>query len=371
MAIYYSLGSALVTREELFEKTDELKKFRSKVSLKKPAGIKFTTGKLNELHVSKATTVSKTKFVPVGINKPLTIELRHLYTGAHPKTFLGKKKDMLVSTALKGFVSYDAAPRAINYLKQNIQPNTNIKPSASEQGTPLVFYSPGVTQPATLLTVEVIFDNFPKEVFNKISSAFNTAASIPVFASASFYLLAAGMVTKLLGRAGESIFDGDVAVKFDDELSFERPGSEVPVADFRLMTLNNFDQGILTTHSVGKNGVLLDKNGNAYAGEHPYATLSLDGRENKEYDNFVPTAISAALLERFYNVKEGKEQSLDILMEALSLYNDVKYRSEADKVTKALSKLDPKSADYTKLKEKYDALVKNIGKDLLRPGEIS
>lgn len=367
MAIYYSLGNALVTREELFDKKEDLKKFSNKLSLKKAASIKFSTGKISEADVPKKSFAS-TGFVMVGMNKPLTVELRHLYTGEHPrKGFLGKKKDMLVSSALKGFVSYDAAPKAINYLKQNIKPNSNLRSAATEQGTPLMFYSPAVTQPSTLLSLEVIFDAFPQEMFNKVSSAFSTAASIPVFTSANFYLLAAGMITKLLGKAGESIYDGDVAFRFDDELSFERPGTEVPVADFRLLTLGNFDQNLLTSHSLGKNGVLVDKNNQPYAGPHPYATISLDGREVKEYEKFVPTAISAALLERFYNVKEGKEQSLDILMEALSLYNDVKYRSEADKLEKSMSKVDKNSQEYKKLKEKYDALIKNIGNEELKP----
>ena len=193
------------------------------------------------------------------------------------------------------------------------------------------------------------------------------AAGLPVFASASFYLLAAGTITKIIGKAGESIFDGNIVFKVTEEISFERPGVKIPAAGYRLLTQDNFDSSILKDYSINADGMLVNAKGKKYNGDYPYLVISLDGKENSDYNSFTPTAMSASLLDRFYNVKEGKETSIDLLMDSLKLYNDWTYRKKADDLQQELGSLDKNSDRYKKLLEKYQATVANITNPVFRP----
>jgi hypothetical protein len=64
-------------------------------------------------------------------------------------------------------------------------------------------------------------------------------------------------------------------------------------------------------------------------------------------------------------MKDGQQQNLDTLIEAIKLYNDLKYRTQVDTLDKEIetSKDDAKKEE---LKKKRDALAKNIITDLLK-----
>jgi hypothetical protein len=278
---------------------------------------------------------------------------------------------MMLTSAMKGLVTYDAAPRAVNLLRKNVKAETNIRTvAATEKGTPLIFFSPALTEPASVLTLELIFDQFPQEIFNALSTAMTSAASVPVFAPANFYLMAAGMVMKLIGKGGENIFDGQAAFSQTEELNFRLPGAPLPQADFRLVTEDDFEEDVLNKFKVSSDGKLVDSNDRAYKGNHPYMVISLDGHKTEDFKDFTPTAASAALLDRFFHIREGREQSLDMLLDALRIYNDWKFRSKADHIAKELADLDPESERYKTKKESYNAMVDNILNQMLKPKPV-
>lgn len=126
-----------------------------------------------------------TPFTPIGLNQPLAVMIRHVYTGEFPrKLLLGKRKDMLVTSAIKDVAVFNASARAVNFLRQNVAPNSGFSsPAATEQGTPLVFYTPAVISPSTILTLDITFDEFPDDVFNKVHSVISGLAGLPVFSS--------------------------------------------------------------------------------------------------------------------------------------------------------------------------------------------
>lgn len=362
-------------RASFFEKSTlgQLKAFAKGVEANpSTAALDFAHGRAtgtNRLMEVTSFSGNIVPFEPIGINKPLTIMVRHIYTGKYPKGhFLDKDKDMLLTSAMKGLVTYDAAPRAVNLLRKDVTARTNIRTvAATEKGTPLIFYSPALTEPASILTLELIFDKFPQEIFNALSTALDSAASIPIFAPANFYLLAAGMVMKLFGRAGESIFDGQAAFSQTEELNFSLPGAALAQADFRLVTEDDFEEEVLNKFKISSDGRLVDSNGQTYKGDQAYLVISLDGRKTDDFKDFTPTAASAALLDRFFQIREGKEQSFNMLMDAFKLYNDWKFRDKAEKIAKELSDLDPKSEKYKTKKESYKAMVENILTEMLKP----
>jgi hypothetical protein len=124
------------------------------------------------------------------MNKPLTIMVRHIYTGNYPKGhFLDKEKDMMLTSAMKGLVTYDAAPRAVYLLRKNVKAETNIRTvAATEKGTPLICYSPALTKPASVLTLELIFDQFPQEIFIALSTAM-TVQRVYLFSPLQIFFL--------------------------------------------------------------------------------------------------------------------------------------------------------------------------------------
>lgn len=379
MAIFYALGEAIVTEEELREKQvlGSMATFTRALSEGRvDAMLEFSTGRLtpeNILTSTMLTTGEATPFQEVGPGKPLSIEMRHAYTGRYPKAgVFDKTKDMLITSAMKSIATFDAAPRAVNILEKNVRARHHVTvPAATEKGTPLIHYTPALIERNTVLTLEIGFDEFPGQIFGVMQNALTQAAGIPLFVSASTYLLAAGAITKLIGNIGSRVFDRAPVFKGTELLPFVRPGDIPPQADFRIITDDDVGEDVLKNYKVGESGQLVDSNGNQYDGGTPYIVISLDGRKNDEYSAFSSTAASAALLERFYSIKEGQEQGIEMLMDAVKLYNDWKFRKKADMLADKLKELDPESEEYRQKKAEYDAAAANILEELLKPDDES
>jgi hypothetical protein len=368
--LYYAMGDALVEHDELVERLtgSEMQRFADSPRAGPGHTLTFSTGVATRANLLSGSPQigpehdDRTAFTPIGLGVPLTIELRHIYTGKEPRaTFFQKSKDMIVTSAMKGFTTYTSAPRAVNMLERAVGPQTNLRDgSATSPGTPLIFYVPAMTQAATTLTIDVMFDNFPEQIFTTIGSAFQTAAGIPIFASASVYLLAAGMITKVIGAAGHGLFDGRTGFRTTDTITFARPGAAIRQADYRLLTQAGLDVATLKQHQLNNDGALVDAQGNAYNGDVPYVVISLDGQQRREYEGFQPTAASAALLDQFFTIKDGTEHTTQTLLDAMRIYNDWKYRKEADGLKEDLAKATAGTPEYGRLAQKLKASQANI-----------
>jgi hypothetical protein len=359
MALYKVYGNELVDARTEIEMTVE-----GKIS-----DLDQVVTELTPKHLGWGDEGEPTPFLEIGINKPLTVEIRHIYTGQYPRSILGIGNDMLITSAIKSISTFNAAPRAINYLRTGQEKNGNIRAlPANEQGTPLIFYSPALTEDNTVLTVEFIFDSFPDDLVAGIGDAFIAAAGIPIFADKSVPLLAAGTVIKLAARLTEKLVDGQPAFSVTEPLSFLRPGDNRPQQGFHLMTEDDFDligEGCEFNPDTGE--VIYKNGGKSYDGPHPYVIFSLDGTQVEKYSQFQATAASAALLKRFYHLGDGQQQPIDTLLEAVKLYNDWQYRNKADKANKELKSLKEGTEAYKKKKAEYDAYLANIMNDLLQP----
>jgi len=138
MAIYHVLGNSILTGTEFRVKATEVAE-RAKFAEANVAG-----------------------FTEIGLNKPLTAQIRHVYTGQFPKhSFFSGTKDMLVTSAMKDVSVFNAASRAVNFLRKDVGANSGFdSPAATEQGTPLVWYTPAVTSSSTILTLEIVLMSF-------------------------------------------------------------------------------------------------------------------------------------------------------------------------------------------------------------------
>jgi len=375
--LYYAQGTAIVTDDELFS-SDNLSKssafFADLSQGISPASIVFSTGVLEAVSARSAMAPgeSPVPFEPIGLGKPLTVMIREVYTGAHPSGGLfGGKKDMLITSALKSITAFDAKPRAINFLEKKVAPNSRLnRPGASEQGTPLVFYSPSLLERSLTMDLGVVFDQFDPKLFDTLGDVFSAAAGIPLFLPASLYLLAAGMLTKIAGSAGEALFDGKPVFDRTEALDVFFPGSPPLPPGFRLITPDNVDvqeSGFRDKYHVNSLGQVVDGSDKPYQGNMPYIVISVDGTEQPEYASFTPTAASAAILAKFFGAGEQGQLAKD-LIKAVQVLNDVTFRTQVDQLDAQIK--EAKTAkEKAALKVKREALAKNIMEDLLKPKE--
>ncbi len=365
--LLYPVGSALLERDELVEggHAAAIRSFAAAGPGSK--ALQLPNGEL-QFSASFALPVPNT---PIGLNKPLTIDIREVYTGKHPSSnVFGGSKDMLLTTATKGYAEYDAQARALNFLVKKVQKHAKMfRPPVSEVGTPIVYYSPAVTQRSLSIEVAMVFDTFPQQAFDAVGNAMKGAAGIPLFMAQGSYLLAASEVIRIAGQVGESIFDGRPAMNVTVAIDIELAGTLPAIAGFLLVLPDNADELdplLRKDFKLNALGQLVDGVDNPYSGDVPYVVLNLDGAPNEAaLGSFAPRAASSAVLSRFFGVKDGQTLSLGPVVEALQLYNDLTYRKQYDAMAEQINNAKPE--DKPKLEEKRDALRKNIGNELMKP----
>ena len=375
--LYYAQGDAIMTADEIFEPTVFRKLTNFYDGLKQgspPSPLELPTGFLKADEAGKLRLEDDVvPFQPIGLGLPLSILVREVYTGKFPKGGLfGKKEDMLLTSAIKSPTVLDAKPRALNYLKKKVSDHRRMeRPGASEQGTPHIFYSPALLERSLTLDITVAFDSFDQAIFDNIGNIFTSAAGIPLFVTQSFYLIAAGAITKLIGKIGEAIFDSTPEFESSDALDIFLPGSPALPAGFVLITSDNIDSidpTFRSKYKVSMSGTVVEvaNETKIYNGDVPYVVISVDGTQSDELKSFTPTAASAALMARFFNIKEGNSVPFDLVIEGLKLYNDISFRKQITELDKKIAAA-PEGPAKEEMKKKRTALLDNILEDLLKP----
>ena len=155
-----------------------------------------------------------------------------------------------------------------------------------------------------------------------------------------------------------------------DGIDIALPGSIPRPPGFALITTENvdlLDKDFRKKFQVNTSGQVVDKDGNVYSGDIPYVVISLDGAVQEEWASFTPTAASAAVLSRFFGIKDGQQQPLNLIIDAIKLYSDLAYRRQIDRLDEQLKALPAGDPKRQTLEEKRKALLANIIEDLLKP----
>lgn len=374
--LYYGLGNAIIDQDELATRRDELHGALSDIRAgDSRARIELSTGQIDSrtaLTAFEPPEGGPVPLQPIGMGRPLSVRITEIYTGRYSSGIFGGTKDMLVTSAAKSIAAFDAKPRAMNFLTRQVEKKARVsRPSASSQGTPYAYYSPALLERSLTLDLTMVFDTFPNDTFEAVSKAFTAAAGLPLFLSKSVYLLGAGALVKLLGTAGEALFDGSPSFDQSIALDIELPGSFPLSSGFLIVTDTDLDREEplfrkeFCINAFGQ--VVSVKGGTPYRGDLPYFVVLVDGTKLDELQNFSPTAASAALLDRFFGAKSGQEVLADSLIDALRLYNDVKYRRQVESIDEKLKNMK-EGPDKEALKKTREALLANILQDFLKPG---
>ena len=91
----------------------------------------------------------------------------------------------------------------------------------------------------------------------------------------------------------------------------------------------------------------------------------LDGLERPEYKDFVPSAASIELLDRFYRIRVRDSEPAAILLDALKLYSDLdacRHIDELDERLRIIDPNDPKTKELHKLREAWLKIQNEIFK---------
>ena len=361
MPLYHAIGNALVDQNEINRLANSLSSYERGES----AEVKFKHGLVSQ-HISgpilRNDSGEPIPFRPIGLGKPLTVQLRHVYRGA-----AGPGKRMLVTSAMKPISHYKAAPRAINFLTEPIQKQRGFSTvAATEPGTPIVYYSPALIVGSSALTIDVGFDDYSDRVLTTISEILQKSGTIPAFMSYGMYLVGAGFIAKLANRIMKKFLEKPPVVSQTQAIDFVTPGTNASQSGLKVLAPEDFPRDILDKYEVDGSGQLVDPNNKPYRGDLPYVTFSLDGTDRKDLAKFEATQASASMLSDYFAIPEGGETNSHLVVEALQLYNDLKFRRQSEKVKEEIGATDDRE-EKAKLKKEYDALIKNIKEDKLRP----
>lgn len=180
MPAYYSVGSRLLT-EEMFNdrKSSVVTKILSDADAGRPKLPDLTPPALKTKGPGTAVLGNNPEvdFVPTAVGKPLAIWITSAHAGHLAGSFWRGARSVLVSSAVRSWVTPDAQPRALNILKSRVEKGQPIGlPAATEQGTPLVFYSPAMVDRRLTLTIEFAFDDVDEELFKGVGEIFKRLA---------------------------------------------------------------------------------------------------------------------------------------------------------------------------------------------------
>ena len=196
-----------------------------------------------------------------------------------------------------------------------------------------------------------------------MANSLSAAGGIPIFGALSGYLIAGGQIIKSASSILNTLTEGAPILSYNFDILDGVAGLKNTKAGF-VLGLNDKDKahfknaGYVITDLFDDNQLVLAKDGKKYNGNRPYVIMSIDGSEKTQFESFKPTIASAALLKKFYGIKENS--SIDEMMEILQVYNDLEYVKKIKRLTEELKKAtEERKTELNALMAAYKKNIKN------------
>lgn len=376
MATFHVIGNSLVNPEEIFNKkfSGELSALRNIDDLSKSnKSMEFTDATIPINSLTNLHKELRKDFTQIGIGKPLSVEIATVYTGEYKK-FLGGRKDVIVVSGVKNSQTFQGTSRAINIKSKNVNEKDYLKFEAFADGTKIVYYSPAMDAESTVVSFEIMFDNFDTSIFEILGGLLTSAAGIPVFLPAAPYLLGGTQLVNIGSKLGDALFSGHPNLSGTIPIEFESP--IIPPTEPKEFVIYNekdksefVDLHVSLFKDQSPQLRLVNKNNNSeYKGAAPYMIVILNGAKRQNLEAFSPTIASAAILKKFFGASDGTGEITSVLQDAMQLYNDSNYKLKGEKLKKQMDILGKDTDEYKKLKNLYEAYSANIqSQDLKLP----
>lgn len=292
-------------------------------------------------------------YTEIGIGKPLSLEILGYYTGDLPRIFGLRKPSMLVSSACEAIETYEAKPQAVNQMVKEVEERQYLRPSAQQEGSPIVYYSTALPPNEVLVDVSLRVDRFDEAMFYYLSDIMEGAAGLPVFvmggptgvAVATAALIGA-TIARQAGELGKALFNSKIILQQSLSLTFNKPGF-VNLKPKAFLACEKKDEGefqgfgpVLVNGGEPTQHMVMMKGDQPYQGPAPYIILNLDGSQREGLEGFKARLATAAILDQFVGGQDPGGTVVSVINEAMGLYNDVTFRRKAQTVQKEIETLD-------------------------------
>lgn len=361
MAILRVIGNQTFTEEEFVEKNYASHLALSPAQAKQHAGFAAPLGLAAAPVTTFTASDDETPLPPIGYGQPLTIDIRHVYTGA-----TGDKKgksDIAVVSGVAEWGDSKASARGLNWVAHRSGRNDDLDgPDAFGSGVTVVAYQKAVLSKQVRASFELAAAGQDDQLLPKLGDAFRAAAGIPLFLPYSGVLLAAGKLIPLVGKLIGALSQKTPWATIEP-INFGLPGTVPSKAEIRIVVKN---PSALAGFTLAGNR-MVDAGGNPYAGPEPYMVIAIFGGADTKLETFTPAVMSADLMKRFYGAQGGAGAVFDDVIEIMKVASDVKFRNAAQDL-KARVAAAPAGSDQAKLLQKeLDATLANIIDPALKP----
>lgn len=322
--------------------------------------------------VKRSLAVKKEKVNPfkeIGIGKPMTIKLITIYAGDYDNKLFKNKRDLIVTSQIKSPIDPDIPSRAVHQIYPAIHEKVAVSPSAGNYGTPLIYCTPSFVDEGMMIKLELKLDDFNEGDLKTISTSMKSLGGLPILASVSGYFMLAGALTNLVAPIINTLAERKAWLAYDFDIPIKEAGRKPFKGDFYIVR-NESDKDEFANYVVDKesNPIQLKRRGtNAeyYQGSRPYAIISINGDMEPEYEGFTPALASAAVLQKFFGVRETGTLGEDV-KELLKISNDFLYNQKIQKLYKKIEGTSADSEEYKTLNDKIQAYQKNFQTDLFK-----
>lgn len=300
------------------------------------------------------------------LGDPLHIEIACIYTG---NSAAKRKRDFMIVSATKGSGSFNAQPKALNQLYENLGSFEYKGPSAFQQGSTTVYYTPSYTGESLDVSFQVIDDNFDASIVSKLKQLFNAAGNMPLFAPASSILMAGSQVLDIANSLAKHFLESSPFI--DDSFRLRQDEKYRNLLDFRVVWANTVDSQTLDSLNEAYKVVIRepdnlpilvsrDASVTPYQGEHAFIIVHLGNKSVQALEDFQATHASAAILEQFYPKDNAMSSIGNSLGEAMKVFNDLNTLNQIRGVERDLKLEDTNSEKYVESQKQLNALKKKM-----------
>lgn len=302
-----------------------------------------------------------TPFAPIGIGRPLVIRLHTVYVGDLSEFIRGRRFGLLVTSRMKDDITFAKPAPAIHQIYDELNDRKILTPSASTEGTELIYYSKALDRRRLFIDLELKTQKMRESFVARLSNSLSLSGQIPLFMPISPLIVVGNQLLNLGSDTVDDAMDNIPVLRSEMNITNEIGGLIDEREGFKiganLHQLDQFRGYEIKSHPQRPNCMVLMKDGKLYDGDSPYLIISYDGRADRNYEGFNAAMASAAAVKRMKETEGGSP--LEDIHQLMEIYNDFQYTRRIKETRQDLEAVsDPQKKQH--LEQLLSAYQKNI-----------